>query len=185
MDLNIFIWVVLVIIGVSDAKTYRIPNKLLILLFALICISIPITTLPELIFSEVVNKVSAFVIAFVIGFASYLLRVMAPGDVKLVAVIGLFLGTRNLASYLFYVCLVTAFIGTMYWCLNRLYSLPISKVNLSGKGQAVQDRITSLVEATHISKQGLEQKLFSNQGLTYMPFAPILVIGLALQQYYV
>ncbi len=181
---SIFTWALLVIVAVSDAKEHRIPNKLLMLLLVLLCLSTLVHTPQEKLWSVFLDKSAAFGVAFIFALALHLLRVMAPGDVKLIAVIGFFLGTVGLVSYLFYVCLVTAFVGSMYWLLNQLQLALKTEVNMGAKEQANRINFTGMVVAMQLNQQAIKKKITTGYDLTYMPFAPILVMGLALQQYY-
>ncbi|MGR5318760.1 prepilin peptidase [Vibrio sp. DNB22_19_1] len=183
MHTDVLFWIVLSIIGVSDAKAHRIPNQLALLLLVVILVSCIITVPSELFLPTLLNKSASLIICFFASLGLYLLRVMAPGDVKLIAVLGCWLGTAQLTDYLFYVCLMTVFVGPMYWALNRLEKAkqvhisaePMGSSHYSLAGMAVQ---------MEMGKQQLKHTVSTGKGLTYMPFAPILIMGLALQQYY-
>ena len=179
--MTLFIWLTLVVIGVSDAKAHRIPNKLLLLLLVLLCVCVFLSAPQVTWWLAFGDKSAAFGLAFVFGLAMYLLKVMAPGDVKLIAVLGFFLGTGELVNYLFYVCLSTAFVGPMYWLMNRL-QLALNSGH-SG-GNISQLSLTGMVVSMQLGKQELKKKITTGKDLTYIPFAPILIIGLALQQYF-
>lgn len=179
MNTSLFIWAVLVNIAVSDAKTHRIPNKLLALLLMLMCLSTLIQTHQLALGAVFLDKGAAFGIAFTFSLGLYLIRVMAPGDVKLIAVLGFFLGTEQLVSYFFYVCVSTAFVGSMYWLLNRLNLATRAELNMDAV-----ELVGYMVLSMQLRRQASVKKITVEKALTYMPFAPILVIGLALHQYY-
>lgn len=181
---SLLIWTVLLPIGVSDAKAHRIPNQLLLMLLAVILVSCIVTVPNELLLLTLLDKSGAFAICFFVSLGLYLLRVMAPGDVKFIAVLGFWLGTESLTSYLFYVCLMTAFVGSMYWALNQLEKAKQMHTSTEAQINAGRYSIAGMAVQMEIGKQKLKQTVSMGQGLTYMPFAPILIMGLALQQYY-
>lgn len=181
---SILVWIILLIIGVSDAKAHRIPNKLLVLLLLSLCLSTLTQTHSEALWPVFVDKCIAFGVTFVFGIALYVLRVMAPGDVKFVAVLGFYLGTGELVGYLYYVCLMITFVGPMYWFMNRLQLALMSGTSRAGLRQRSGTSMMGLAISLNMGKQELKRKISTQTGLAYMPFAPILVIGLALYQYY-
>ncbi len=130
------------------------------------------------------DKTAAFGLAFAFGLALHLLRVVAPGDVKLIAVLGFYLGTAGLVSYLYHVCLITTFVGPMYWLLNRLNLAKYTEINVDTEEQDRHISLAGIVVNMQLSQQALKKKIKTGNALTYMPFAPILVMGLALHQYY-
>lgn len=186
MNTSILIWTLLVIIGVSDARRHRIPNKLLVLLLALLCVSTLMQTQQQVLWVIFLDKSAAFGLAFAFGLVLHLLRVLAPGDVKLIAVLGFYLGTAGLVSYLYHVCLITALVGTMYWLLNRLSLATSAEVNIDNDTEEKVSHITltGMVVSMQLNQQALKKRIVTGNDLTYMPFAPILVMGLALHQYY-
>lgn len=180
MSINIFIWGVLLLIGVSDARAHRIPNNLLILLLVGLFASLLMSVPQETLWLVLLDKGAAFFIAFAFSLVLHQLRVMAPGDVKLIAVLGFFLGTSELVNYLHYVCLMTAFVGTMYWLLNRLHV--VRESSMTEKVSVLS--LTGVAVSLQLGHEALKAKVTSGKDLTYMPFAPILIMGLALHQYY-
>ena len=184
MYVDLFVWCTFMIIGVSDAKEHRIPNMTLLLLLGLICLRSAMYTPHEDIWLVLANKSLAFCIALLVGVSLYGIKVMAPGDAKLIAVLGFFLGTSVLINYLYYVCLVTVYVGAMYWLLNHLHMEHDAREHMVVKGQANHINFTGMAVTMQLGKQDLKKKITTGRGLTYMPFAPILIMGLALQQYY-
>ncbi|MGR5245714.1 prepilin peptidase [Vibrio sp. PNB23_22_6] len=177
------IWVGLVMICVSDAKAHRIPNQWLLVLLVAILVSCITDSPSELLIPVLLNKSAAFFICFLVSLGLYLIRVMAPGDVKLIAVLGFWLGTAQLTDYLFYVCLMIVFVGPMYWALNRLEKAKQVHISAEPMGSSVYS-LAGMAVQMEIGKQQLKHTVSTGKGLTYMPFAPILIMGLALQQYY-
>ncbi|MGR5537417.1 A24 family peptidase [Vibrio campbellii] len=181
--IDIVVWSVLIAIGVSDVKAHRIPNHWLLALLGVILVSCITYTPSELLSTALLNKFTAFVICFLVSLALYLMRFMAPGDVKLIAVLGFWLGTAQLTDYLFNVCLMIVLIGPMYWALNRLEKAKQRHISAEPMGSSDYS-LAGMAVQMEMGKQQLKQTVSTGKGLTYMPFAPILIMGLALQQYY-
>ncbi|KOO12609.1 hypothetical protein AKJ18_23045, partial [Vibrio xuii] len=108
-------------------------------------------------------------------------RVMAAGDVKLIAVLGFLLGLEPLTDYLFYTCVSTVFVGSMYWALNKL---PSNLGSFTGYKNRGDFSLLSVSAAAYVSGEKIKHTVTTQQGLTYMPFAPVLIIGLAMYQYF-
>ena len=119
---SICIWTILCLIGVSDAREHRIPNKLLLALILITTLGVVLNPMLTDWFEVFSDKATGFVLCFTVGLLLYLMRVMAAGDVKLIAVLGFILGLEPIPEYVFYVCLSIVFIGPMYWALNKLPS---------------------------------------------------------------
>ncbi|MGR5131297.1 prepilin peptidase [Vibrio alfacsensis] len=180
---SLLVWCILVTIGFLDAKSYRIPNKLLLLLLGVLISNYCLFPAIEEQQYVLADKTIAFMISFLFGLVLFNLKVMAPGDVKLIAVLGFWLGTGQLMDYLFYVCLMTAFVGPMYWALNRLEKAKQIHISAEQMGSS-HFSLAGMAVQMEMGKQQLKHTVSTGQGLTYMPFAPTLIMGLALQQYY-
>ncbi|CAH0541208.1 prepilin peptidase [Vibrio marisflavi] len=163
------IWLVFITIAVFDAREHRIPNYalLLVLVTAIIHKAFSASPAPSLI--------EAFIGAlFMFGFSFvfFMLRAMAPGDVKLLGVVGFVVGWHHLLDTAFWIAVSTVIVGSFY-AVYRLAERPELaqttmfkySVIVSGKGR---DLISNDVGANKLR----------------MPFAPIVVIGLALHQYF-
>ncbi|WP_282177778.1 prepilin peptidase [Vibrio nereis] len=174
-------WSVLFLIGVSDAREHRIPNQLLLALLLITTLGVILNPAQTSWFEVFSDKTTGFVLCFTVGLLLYLMRVMAAGDVKLIAVLGFILGLDPLPNYVFYACLSTAFIGSMYWMLNKLPSSLSSLANQKSRGGF---SLLALSAAVYLGGEGVRYAVVTKQGLTYMPFAPILIIGLAMHQYF-
>jgi len=175
------LWLVLLVIGVSDAREHRIPNQLLLALLLITTLGVVLNPAQTDWFEVFSDKATGFVLCFAVGLLLYLMRVMAAGDVKLIAVLGFILGLDPLTNYIFYVCVSIAFIGSMYWALNKLPSSLSSFKRLKNNGDF---SLQSLSVSAYLSSEGVKHAVGTKQGLTYMPFAPILIIGLAMHQYF-
>jgi len=96
---------VLLVAAASDARNHRIPNWLVSsgLIFALIyngtgfSVAENYLSIPFLRENGWLISLQGMAVGFVLFFPLYLLRVMGAGDVKLVAMIGAFLGPWNTA----------------------------------------------------------------------------------------
>ncbi|EKO3990314.1 prepilin peptidase [Vibrio fluvialis] len=164
--MSILAWVILVLIGVSDAKEYRIPNSWLLILLLISIVSVP--------FGETqgiwLDKALGFAIMFVSGLVCYApFKFIAAGDVKLLAVLGFIVGASHIPGYVVDVVFTIIFVGALYWLLNRQSDLTQSVLNPERKG----------IVCT-ISQSGV---VSVNSRTTPMPFAPVLIIALAMYYY--
>ena len=163
------IWLGLITIAVFDAREHRIPNYALVyvLLAAILHKLVSATPIPLLI--------EAFIGAlFMFGFSFifFMLRAMAPGDVKLLGVVGFVVGWNHLLDTAFWIAISTVIVGSFYAAYRlaerpELAQMTIFKYSViaSGKGRAL---ISNGVRVNKLR----------------MPFALIVVIGLALNQYF-
>ncbi len=144
------------VMGVSDVQRHRIPNymvvALLVVVIAELCLALDVIWW---------QHIKGFLITFAVGFAFYTLRLMAGGDVKLLAVIGLWLGGSTMWQVMPFVVVAGGVISLFYLALHVASSS--ESVGLQMKAYAVQ-KVTSGWR----SKQPL-----------VIPFAPAIVIGLA------
>lgn len=167
-------WLILFIIGVFDAREYRIPNSLILILVGA---SVAISFLYPYDNQQTwLSHVLGFSIAFFVGLIFYILKIMAAGDVKLLGALGLMLGVNQLSLFAQYTSLSCVFIGGMYWLLNRL--------QLSGQQTHVNKTRGSLVHIISIQAYQLKDDFKSRRNLAYMPFAPVLIVALAMYHYF-
>lgn len=171
--MNSFLWLVFFIIGVCDARQHRIPNYLVCMVF--------IFTSAELLIiqhslSNFSSSILASVLVFVIALLCHLSGWMAPGDVKLLSAVGFCIGFNNLLESFFWIGISTVFIGVMYWMVN--YLLVYRKI-LSLR--LVIDFITALINFRYSTRNQSDLNL--HQYELVMPFAPVVIIGLALSNY--
>ena len=91
--------------AISDCRTHRIPNRLVLfgLLFGAIC-----TTLwPPFLHGSFLFPLAGMGVGLLLFLPLYLLRAMGAGDVKLLAMVGAFLGPAET----FYAALATMIVG--------------------------------------------------------------------------
>ncbi len=175
--MTLFAWLMLFVIGVFDAREYRIPNYLVLILLGF---SVIFLILEQSSGSEVslFPHLLGFLACFTLGLIFYLMKIMAAGDVKLLAAIGFILGVSKLLVWAKYFAFICFFIGTMYWVLNRL--------QMSSSQQVRSDEKTGLNIVQYLSIEGklVKSDFKARRNLTYMPFAPVLIISLAMHQYF-
>lgn len=169
---NYLIWLGFVAIAVSDAREHRIPNSYLLVVLALCLINV---FLQLDAWHSLVTALAGGAALFFSSLALHLLRVMAPGDVKLLGVVGFWLGWGQLMAVSAWIAFASVVVGLFYAALNRIRT-----------GASIKELMTkySLLVAygsqtnTIVSgKGGFENKL-------RMPFAPVVVIGMALFYYF-
>ncbi|EKO3468074.1 prepilin peptidase [Vibrio fluvialis] len=176
--LSLSVWSLLFLVGVSDAKEHRIPNKLVLVLLGVSMLQLTVLTISGAQLMSLGNHISGFALALVVGLILYFPRFIAAGDVKLIAVLGLLVGVSELIDYVFFVGIAIVVIGPMYWLLNRLQQQTFTLMS--------DHRFTvfSTSIALYDSGQRLRNSVLSGHNLTYMPLAPILVIAFAMHQYF-
>ncbi len=166
-----FVWFFLILIAVTDAREHRIPN---IYLLAVLLFS----SVNKLLFLEpeklILMSVFSGSVLFFFSLIFHFIKVMAPGDVKLLGVVGYVVGWEDLRITIFFISCSAIIVGSFYAWLHiagqfkGISSLThYSLLNNGLKGKR---------DLSVISLSPLERK-------AVMPFAPVVVIGLALQQY--
>lgn len=175
---SLFVWGLLVMIGVFDARDHRIPNYLVIAVFSIAILELLVNYHPLIFFIIIRDCFSSMMIFFAISFFIYCCRGMAAGDVKLISVIGFIIGQGSLIDYLQYTSWACVLIGSMYWMLNNLRRSDSSESKL--KRPSSLNYLAPKVVLEHHSPRTIN--LYSVISTTHMPFAPILVIGLAMYQ---
>lgn len=171
--MNIIGWFILIMIGVYDARQHRIPNNLLILLFA----SAVFNLNSESSIISVSEHGLSMILMFSAAFLCYWKGWMAPGDVKLLAVVGFIAGTEYLSLTLMCIGISAVVIGLMYGFVNylQLYGRQLNFRELIGWFICLLPIFSSQSISSPTSKVRDAQLV--------MPFAPVIVIGMALSQY--
>ncbi len=178
ISIPILIWLILVVIGVSDAREYRIPNYLILTALGMTSVFLVLEQFNGYGYRNITTHLYGFLITFVVGLVFYLLKFMAAGDVKLAAVIGFILGHGAILIWAKYFAFTCFFIGSMYWMLNRLQMQTMS-INTSKPAKGF-----NLINYLWIEGGQIKSDFKQRRNLTYMPFAPVLIISLAMQQYF-
>ncbi|MGY3570635.1 prepilin peptidase [Vibrio paucivorans] len=167
------VWLGIIIIAVSDARENRIPNAalLFVLIASLIDKSISAQPLTLIGWSTV-----ALVVMFFSAFILYLLGVMAPGDVKLMGVVGFIVGWGSLLQTTFWIAIASVVVGSLFAAM-RLADEPSS-------GRALLTKYTMIFSYGSLAGKSFSPTVNNKNSKLRMPFAPVVVIGLAMQQYF-
>ncbi|MEF1254164.1 MULTISPECIES: A24 family peptidase [unclassified Vibrio] len=170
--MDVFIWIVLFAIAVSDAKEHRIPNSLLlvVLFVSFINKAVVLQDYNFLLWSSV-SGITCFGVALVF----YFLKVMAPGDVKLLGVVGFWLGSGHILGAVYWIAVASVVIGLFYAFL-RLAESPNQFKSLLNK-YSIYVMYGSSGSKALTSPNG-------SRGRYQMPFAPVVVVGVALYFYF-
>lgn len=169
--MNIIFWGCLFLIAVHDARDNRIPNYLLLLILFLSIIQIANqgATLEEFGY-----LIASGLILFSVGLTFYFLGAMAPGDVKLLGIIGIIVGWDSLLLASYWILISGGLVGGFYMLERMSTEASGSKILLNKSSLfMLYGRSTSKI----ISLSSHSKKL-------RMPFAPVVVIGLALHSYF-
>ena len=172
--MQLLVWFILLVIGVFDAREYRIPNSLVLFLIGLSFVANFIA--PSENQQGWLWQIAGFTFAFLIGLFFYVLKIMAAGDVKLLGVVGLMLGLNQLPLFAQYMAVSCVFIGGMYWLLNRL--------QMSGQQTRVNSSKGTIAQTISIQAYQLKDDFKTRRNLAYMPFAPVLIVALAMYHYF-
>ncbi|MDR9827450.1 A24 family peptidase [Vibrio sp. FNV 38] len=160
------IWGLLFVIGFYDAKENRIPNWSVL---ALAIIGLIYNALLTGGWESSLIALLCGVVTFCLALVFFFLKVMAPGDVKLMGAVGCFVGWSGLGGSIMWIAISSVLVGTFYFC----YFHSIDTFKAGGP----------TLSASSLSNSPTVSKTLSNDRLS-MPFAPIVVIGLALGSYF-
>lgn len=165
MVLELLMWSLLIAIAISDLKENRIPNKAILLLVVLFLV--------QALFDVVSWKEGLLggLAMFSASLGLHLIRVMAPGDVKLLGAVGLFIGWGHLTDVILYIIVAGGLIGSFFLALdiaNRPDRYHLSRISFSNL----------ILLSSNQTRQVLRYQPLR------MPFAPSVVTGLALAGYY-
>lgn len=170
--MNYVIWFCLIIIAVNDAREHRIPNYLLLVVLGL---SIVDKTIIASDYSALLSSFLTGITCFIGALLLYFLRVMAPGDVKLLGVIGFWVGSEHILGSIYWIAVSSIVVGLFYGLL-RVADSPDQMKTIMHKCSAVIQFGSSGTKLLQTPKKMEEHYR--------MPFAPVVVIGLALYFYF-
>ncbi|HAT8485198.1 TPA: prepilin peptidase [Vibrio vulnificus] len=172
MVINSLIWFCLLVVAVYDARDNRIPNAWLLPLTLLACLH----WAAKGDFSQLFLAIGAGVIYFSSGLVLFFLRAMSPGDVKLLGVVGVVIGWDAMGAVAYWVTLSAGLVALFFMMLHYA-QYPDSLQKLVGRYsfQAMSGQVPLL--SVYPSEVVVQGKLT-------MPFAPAVVIGLALFHYF-
>ncbi|MFA0192649.1 prepilin peptidase, partial [Vibrio lentus] len=97
---SLVFWALLIIVSVYDVEKHRIPNKILILFLFLYFLSVLNSGFS---LDALVASLIGALVLFCSGLILYFLRAMSAGDVKLLGVIGLYIGWGSLLDVSYYI----------------------------------------------------------------------------------
>lgn len=171
--MDLLIWIVLFAIAVSDAKEHRIPNVGLLVILTLVFINKAFLLQDfSLLFWSFIVGLACFICALVL----YFLKVMAAGDVKLLGVIGFWLGANHIYQAIFWIAISSVVVGLLYALLR------VAEAPGSAKATLSKYSILALYGASETKLVGTKKM---NKGERYqMPFAPVVVLGIAIYFYF-
>ncbi|HBC3531632.1 TPA: prepilin peptidase [Vibrio vulnificus] len=172
MVINSLIWFCLLVVAVYDARDNRIPNAWLLPLTLLACLH----WVAKGDFSQLFLAIGAGVIYFSSGLVLFFLRAMSPGDVKLLGVVGVVIGWDAMGEVAYWITLSAGLVALFFMMLHYA-QYPDSLQKLVGRYsfQAMSGQVPLL--SVYPSEVVVQGKLT-------MPFAPAVVIGLALFHYF-
>ncbi|WP_172972841.1 prepilin peptidase [Vibrio sp. B1Z05] len=168
MNSYIVFWSLLFLISINDLKFHRIPNKLLLILLSFQALNIHIYELP------LGNFLLGGTLLFFISLIMFLLKVMSPGDVKLLGVVGFCVGLNDVGGCITWIVLASGIIGTLFTVYNFSF-LGIKNPLLLINEPKLYTRINTNAQNSNPWRYG--------DKLT-MPFAPSVMVGLALFYYF-
>lgn len=167
-------WALLIAISVYDVEKHRIPNKILFFLLFVYFLSMFDSNYTLDFF---LSSLTGFVVLFGLGLLLYFMRAMSAGDVKLLGVVGMFLGWGQILDASYFILLASGMIGIFYLLYNYANS---SSVSIKGY---FQHKLILLSGVAPTKDKGASfHNRYSNK--VTMPFAPSVVIGLAMYSYF-
>ncbi|WP_167494609.1 MULTISPECIES: prepilin peptidase [Vibrio] len=165
----IFIWSILLIISVYDLRDNRIPNIwLLPLIISSVAHHVMISG-----WNAGLLALAAGGVAFLFGLTLYFIKAMAPGDVKLIGAVGVFIGWGNLLAACYWIIIGAGVVGILF--------------SLQFFATRTQESKLALNKYSQLFLYGNGKALYSSphtDNKLRMPFAPSVVIGLALYSYF-
>ncbi|MCW4441334.1 A24 family peptidase [Vibrio splendidus] len=171
---SLLFWALLIIVSVYDVEKHRIPNKILILFLFLYFLSVLNSGFS---LDALVTSLIGGVVLFCSGLILYFLRAMSAGDVKLLGVIGLYIGWGSLLDVSYYILIAAGIIGTLYLLYNRANNSEITVRRYFEEKLMLVSGISP-----DIKGEPVVHSRYSNK--VTMPFAPSVVIGLAMYSYF-
>jgi prepilin peptidase CpaA len=167
-------WIILLIVAVCDVAQHRIPNRLLLLMIMLFLLQLSI----HFSFEQLRVSLTGGLALFLCGLLLYSVRAMSAGDVKLLGVVGLYIGWGNLQPLAYYITLSAGIVGVTYICHHCA-----SHDGLGVKSYFEQKviSVTNISSNMEQAKPGIHSRY---KDKVTMPFAPAVVIGLAMYSYF-
>lgn len=171
---SLVFWALLIIVSVYDVEKHRIPNKILILFLFLYFLSVLNSGFS---LDALAASLIGALVLFCSGLILYFLRAMSAGDVKLLGVIGLYIGWGSLLDVSYYILIAAGIIGTLYLLYNRANNSEMTVRRYFEEKIMLVSGISP-----DIKGEPVVHSRYSNK--VTMPFAPSVVIGLAMYSYF-
>lgn len=165
----LFFWPILIVIAITDLSEHKIPNKLLMLLFFLQSVAL-VTNAAD----GFLNFLLGAVVLFSASLLLYVVGAMSPGDVKLLGTVGFIVGFEALLPVMFWILMSAGLISLLYLAYNLSF-LGITNPLVIISELKLYTRTNDASADTNPWRYGTK--------LT-MPFAPAVVIGLAMYSYF-
>ncbi|MDN2667560.1 prepilin peptidase [Vibrio splendidus] len=167
-------WGLVFLIAVYDVEKHRIPNKILILFLFLYLLSM---LNDNFTLSALVSSLTGSAVFFSAGLFLYFLRAMSAGDVKLLGVIGLYIGWGSLLDVSYYILVASGMIGSLYLLYNRVNNSEMTVRRYYEEKLMLVNGISPDIKGKPVVHSRYSNKVT-------MPFAPSVVIGLAMYSYF-
>ena len=171
---SLVFWALLIIVSVYDVEKHRIPNKILILFLFLYFLSVLNSGFS---LDALVASLIGALVLFCSGLILYFLRAMSAGDVKLLGVIGLYIGWGSLLDVSYYILIAAGIIGTLYLLYNRANNSEMTVRRYFEEKLMLVSGISPDIKGKPVVHSRYSNKVT-------MPFAPSVVIGLAMYSYF-
>ncbi|USD33059.1 MULTISPECIES: A24 family peptidase [Vibrio] len=172
--MNLLIWIVLFAVAVSDAKEHRIPNSFLLVITGLAIIEKTFISQDlSLLFWSFITGITCFICTLLL----YFFKLMSPGDVKLLGVVGFWLGSEHITQAIFWIAVSSVVVGVFY-ALLRIAESP-------EKAKALFNKYSLLAmygeSGSKVVGGSFKRKMSDHYR---MPFAPVVVLGIAIYFYF-
>jgi len=155
----------LIAAAIIDWRTYRIPNWLTVggMLFALVCN----TLLARSPLIGIRDAGGGLLIGFVLFLPLYLMRVMGAGDVKLMAMVGAFLGASSTLSAAFFTFIVGGVAALAFGFFHRAFQRMLGNV---------RDVVHSMFVSVSLGFRP-EGRVGAQQSVGRLPFGVSICVG--------
>ncbi len=182
--LDIYLFGVLFVLAVYDAREHRIPNIWLLCLL-LVALGEKFILSTSYDYVVAIKDIGAGGLLFLSGLLLYLARAMAPGDVKLLGVYGFVVGWGSVLKASYYLGFAMILVGGLYWAFSfsRVCHQPLfssAKIYFTSTPIRPLSLYLFLTQYQGSVKRRTKQEQMADR----MPFAPVVVIGYALYRYY-
>lgn len=179
MDIYAPFWVVMIIIAINDIRWHRIHNNLLILLLLFLVVRF---LTPPVDINQIFYSIYGAIAFFAFGLVLFFLRAMSAGDVKLLFVVGAYVGWGNLVESGVYIIFSGGIVGALY----LLYSVSQSgdKFSFLAKNYFFNRWILRGIQYSPEKESAVSFHHARYRNNLTMPFAPSVVIGLAMFSYF-